>query len=227
MAGHQFISYSRVDGEGVALNLCDNLEAGPPSVQVWLDQRHIRTGQNWDDEIAQAIRTCESLLFVMTPDSVAATSVCKNEWTLALRYKKPITPLLAHPEAEMPFQLINRQYIDFTGNGDQALAELRRHLRWLSSPEGVLRALQDRLADARRDLQRVSDPQQAQQEQRIQKDIADLDEQIRLQQAVVDDPEAAQRQTQDSIDFRMQAARHPARPSVAYLEPRSSILPQP
>ena len=72
----------------------------------------------------------------------------KNEWTRALKYKKPIVPLLLHHDAEIPFQLENRQYIDFTDDFDVALARLRTHLVWLKSPEGKLRALKDRLMDA-------------------------------------------------------------------------------
>jgi len=39
--------------------------------------------------------------------------------------QKPIVPLLLHPDAEMPFQLEPRQYIDFTAAFDIALAQLR------------------------------------------------------------------------------------------------------
>jgi len=52
----------------------------------------------------------------MSLDSVADTSVCKNEWVRALSYKKPIIPLLLHQDTELPFQLASRQYIHFTGS---------------------------------------------------------------------------------------------------------------
>ena len=41
------------------------------------------------------------------------------------------------------------------GSFDQGLAKLRNHLNQLESPAGVLRALEDRLADAKRDLRRA------------------------------------------------------------------------
>ena len=90
-----------------------------------------------------------------------------NRW-----YKKPIIPLKLHPDAEMPFSLSNRQYIDFTGAFDSALMRLRQHLQWLSSPAGVLQLLEERMADARRDLHRAMDPGQ---QARIQDEINELE----------------------------------------------------
>ncbi len=110
MSEHWFISYSSVDGRDFALQLADRLAAGPPEVSVWVDQRRLRPGEDWDEQIVEAIRTCKGLLFVMTADSVAPNSVCKNEWDRALKYKKPVIPLLRHRDAELPFRLGSRQF---------------------------------------------------------------------------------------------------------------------
>src|SRR5262249_29154990 len=150
-----------------------------------------------------------SLLFVLTPDSVADTSVCKNEWTQALRYKKPIVPLRLHRDAELPFRLNSREYIDFTIDFEPALARLRLHLQWLSSPAGSLQALKDRLADAQRDLQRAADDFE---ERRIQEEIAVLDGQIARQQEIVADPHAAAERAQASIAAGIERERQPERP---------------
>src|SRR5215208_6860058 len=109
MGGHHFISYSSFDAGDFAVKLCDKLQAGPPKFSAWLDRREIKPGQDWDTQIVEAIRTCESLIFVMTPDSVEDESECKNEWTRALKYKKPIVPIWLHRDAEMPFRLGSRQ----------------------------------------------------------------------------------------------------------------------
>jgi TIR domain len=132
--GHYFVSYSRVDGGHFARRLADQLTAGPPSYPAWLDVRDIRPGQQWDDQIAEAIQTSRGLLFVMTPDSVGSTSGCKPEWGWALKHKIPVIPLQVDPEPDPPFQLQWRQYIDFTGGFDAALAQLRLYLGDADSP---------------------------------------------------------------------------------------------
>src|SRR5262249_6726207 len=101
MAGQCFLSYSSVDGLEFALRLRDALEAGPPSIGLWFDKRDLQAGIDWDEQLAGAIRDAEGVLFVMTLDSVTPNSVCKKEWTRALKYKKPVIPLLVHPTAEM------------------------------------------------------------------------------------------------------------------------------
>ena len=125
---------------------------------------------NRDQQIEDALRTCAGLLFLMTGDSVHAKSECRHEWTRALRYEKPIIPLLFEPDAEMPLRLEPRQYLDFTGDYKQPLARLREHMRWRSSPEGVLQGLKERFLDAERDLRRANDAERA----RIEEEMEDL-----------------------------------------------------
>jgi tetratricopeptide (TPR) repeat protein len=211
MGGHHFISYSRPEASDFVTVLCDELEASSPDFRAWFDQRDRRPGEDWDEQIAEAIRTCESLVFVMTEDSVAPTSVCKQEWTYALQCKRPITPLQRDAKAVLPFQLLNRQYIDFTGNFRQALAQLRLHLRWLASPEGRLRELEIRLQDARRDLIRTDDDQQ---QARIQAEINLLAEEIARQRERVEHPEAAAQRARESIERGIELERQPVKPVV-------------
>jgi hypothetical protein len=154
---HNFICYSSVEAREFSARLATALAFGSPPITVWLDRwGEMRPGYDWDDQLVEAIRTCASLIFVMTPDSVASTSVCKNEWTRALKYKKPVIPVLLDRQAELPFRLDLREYIDFTSSFDAGLARLRTHLAWLSSPAGKLKELNHRLADAQRDLRRAS-----------------------------------------------------------------------
>jgi hypothetical protein len=145
---HHFISYSRIEAKDFVLRLGEDLAKGTPPVHAWLDVQDIPAGVDWDDAIAEAIKACETLIFIMTPDSVRPNSECKNEWAWALRYKKAVVPLLLHASAEAPFRLYSRQRIDCTGEYWMALAGIRSHLRWRASPEGVLQTLRERLADA-------------------------------------------------------------------------------
>jgi tetratricopeptide (TPR) repeat protein len=209
MKPHHFISYSSADAFDFAVKLCDELASGPPALPVWMDKRRLVAGEDWDEQLVEAIRTCESVIFVMTRDSVASNSVCKQEWTRALSYKKPIIPVRLHPDAEMPFRLEPRQLIDFSGNFDQALARLRKDLQYLSSPAGVLQQLKLRLADAQRALRRTEDEAQ---QARVQDDITLLGKQIADQQRVVDDPAGAAQRVQQSIERGLERERQPARP---------------
>ena len=171
---YYFVCYSRVDGNDVALTLADRLEAGPPSIPTWLDQRVLQPGIDWDEQVLAALREAVGVLYVMTVDSVTPTSECKQEWTRALKYNKPVIPLLFHRDAEMPFRLEPRQYIDFTRGFDVGLARLREHVRWRATPEGVLHTLRERLDDVRRDLARSDDAHRP----ALQDQIADFERRI-------------------------------------------------
>jgi len=148
------------------------------------------------------------LLFVMTPDSVRPESVCKNEWVRAVRYKKPVIPLLRHRDAELPFGLGSREYVNFTGDFETAIARLRNHLSWLDSPQGQLLALKHRLADAERDLPRAEPDQQA----LIQEEIDELKRQIVQQQKVIDNPEAVAKQVSNRVEAVLEGERQPVKP---------------
>jgi tetratricopeptide (TPR) repeat protein len=227
MNRHHFISYSSADAQDFALRLCDELAQGPPPFSIWLDKRELVAGSDWDEQIVEAIRDCASLIFVMTRDSVTSKSVCKKEWTRALKYKKPIIPILLHPDAEMPFSLEPRQHIDFTGAFDPALARLRNDLGHLSSPAGLLRQMKDRLADAQRDLPRAADDAQ---KARIQDEIAQIERQLADQQKIVDDPEGAARRVRDSIERGLERERKPERPVTGgalskFINPPPGVAP--
>lgn len=63
MGAHYFISYSSVDAEQFAAELSDRL--AKRGIPVWLDKNEMRSGVDWDEQIAQALRTCQGLLFLM------------------------------------------------------------------------------------------------------------------------------------------------------------------
>jgi tetratricopeptide (TPR) repeat protein len=198
-----FISYSRADGEAFALKLADQLAAGPPAVDVWLDRRRLQPGVDWDEQLVAALRCCEGMLFVMTGDSISARSECKREWTRALKYKKPIIPLLFDADAELPYRLEPREYIDFASDYEAGLARLREHIRWRATPEGVLHTLQERLEDAKRDLARADATEAA----RIEDEITHLGQQISEQRRIIADPRRAEHRTDKSIRAQLERQR--------------------
>lgn len=227
MTDHVFISYSAADGLDFARQLADELEGGEDKfIDVWLDKRDIDPGRDWDDQIVEGIKACKCMAFVMTKDSTAPGSMTKNEWTWALKYKKVVISLRLHEDAEQPFGLGNRQWIDFTGEFEHGLAKLRKFLRGMDSPQGKLQALKDRLADAERDLRRA----RGDEERRIQAEIEELKTQIQTQQKVVENPKAAEEQTQKNINAGLERERQPEKPvakktRTKFINPPPGIAP--
>jgi tetratricopeptide (TPR) repeat protein len=212
VADHFFVSYSRIDAADDGPWLTDTLVAGSPSFPMWLDKPELRPGEDWDEQIVEAIRTCQGLLLVMTTDSVRPNSMCKREWLQALKYKKPVIPLRFHRDAELPFQLQPREYVDFTGSVEAAVARLRKHLSWMATPAGVLQALKDRQADAERELDRATSVSAR---ARIEQELKELRRQTAAQERVLADPQAASEQTEQRIATGLERERQPEeRPAV-------------
>ena len=212
MADHIFISYSVADGLDFATKLFNKLEGGHPHIDAWLDKNRLEPGDDWDEQIAKAIADCKCLVFALSVDSVAEGSTCKQEWVWALKYKKPVVPLLIDREAQLPFRLGSRQYIDFTSDFEAGLAKLRDHIAYLNSEEGKLDELKHRLEDANRDLRRAK-PEDA---PRVQADIDELKKQIEAQKKVVENPEAAKKQTEQNIQNGLERERKPQLPVASF-----------
>ncbi len=195
-----FISYSPVDGEETALGLADKLAMGPPSIPTWLDQRKLQPGIDRYKQTVEALRECTGLLYIMTRGSVDPDCECTQEWTRALKYKKPIIPLLFDDAAELPYRLEPREPIKFAKSFDAGLGRLRDYVRSRATPEGALQTLKERLQDARRDLAHADTAEKA----RIEDEIAELERQIAEQQQAIDNPQAAQQRTEKSIQARLE-----------------------
>ncbi len=206
MPNEHFICYSRTDAIDFARRLCDELESGFPPISTWRDEKNIKPGDNWDIEIEKAIPSCKSLLYLITNDSVEFQSECRKEMNLAMDCKRTIIPLMLHNGAKTPYRCSQRQYIDFRGDFNSAIVELRHHLEWLESPEGILKTLKDRLDDASRDLHHSRDEWQR---TRIEKDIILLKKQIADQEKIVDDPQGTEIRTIDKIKHGIEGERKP------------------
>lgn len=204
---HNFISYSSVDAADFAIKLSDTLSAGPPETQPWIDKKNLHMG-DWDTQINNAIRSCESLIFVMTRDSIEDNSICKNEWTRALKYKKPIFPVLLHPDAELPFRLGSRNYIDFSVDFETGFKKLKDDLQWLHTPEGQLQSFKSRLSDAERDLRRADRADYAG-KIRVKKEIEELTVEIKRLESIIQSPITSAAQSQQSIKARIEIERQP------------------
>ena len=220
MTDHCFISYSTADALDFARKLANKLEGG--NIPIWFDKDDLKPSMDWDIQIDHALKTCRMVLFVMTADSTHEKSVCRQEWSRALSFKKPIVPLWVQNEVDVPFRLQDRQRIDFRKSFNAGLANLRDYLEWLDSPEGVLQTYNDRLLDAQRDLQRARDEDKP----RIQLDIEELTKQIEAQEKVVANPTAAKEQTEKNIKAGIEREQQPER-LVAIKAPTKFINPPP
>lgn len=226
MSGHCFISYSTADALDFTRRLADELESSELQIFAWYDKRDLRAGEDWDEQIVEAIKSCKCMLFVMTDDSTKAGSDYKNEILFALRYKKPILPILLHQTAEPVFALSNREWIDFTGGFKAGMPKLRKYIRELELPKGIIRTLNERLTDAEHDLRRAK----GEETDRIKAEIEELKRQIEAQQKIVDDPQAAADQTQKNIEAGLERERQPvktiaAQTSTKFVNPPPGIAP--
>ncbi|HRU94729.1 MAG TPA: TIR domain-containing protein, partial [Anaerolineae bacterium] len=200
--GRIFISYSPTDGVARAEALYDALAR--EGVPVWLDRRDVRPGLAPERQVEAALQECRAVLLLLTPDAAAPGCDCEREWRQALRYKKPIVPLLAG--GEPPFYLQNRHA--FSPEGADWPAALRQYLDWLSGPEGQLQTLRDRRGDAERDL-RTADPPEA---ARIRSEMELLDRQIGDLTARLAHPEQAAQETDLRIRSGLERERQPLAP---------------
>ena len=120
----RLFSYSTADALDFARKFANKLEGRTPSIPVWFDKDDLKAGRKWDIQIDEALKSCRMLLFVMTNDSTHDRSVCRQEWSRVLSFKKPIIPLWVHKDIDVPFRLADRQRIDFRGEFDRCLAQL-------------------------------------------------------------------------------------------------------
>ena len=121
MGDRVFFCYARED-QGFAVPLAQKLKE--QGVGVWLDQWDIPAEADWDRTIDKALRDCDRLLIVLSPNSVKSGEVRGELRTLDLG--KPILPVLYRP-CEIPRQLRVIQFVDFSGreaDHDAALARL-------------------------------------------------------------------------------------------------------
>ena len=119
-----FISYARSDSGFV-----DRLEADlrARGQTTWVDRMRLEGGDDWAQRIGHEIAQSGSMIVVLSPDAVASKWV-RREITLADTRNIPIFPVLLKPVSQVPLQIAERQYIDFTTAYDQGLRALLQAL---------------------------------------------------------------------------------------------------
>ena len=108
-----FTSYSREDALFVD-NISNQLKS--TGLEVWTDRFEIEGGQYWRTEIIQAIRKCDAVILILSPQSSKSKYVIK-EVTIADENDKRIIPILYQKckiPTETEFALTGIHIIDFT-----------------------------------------------------------------------------------------------------------------
>jgi formylglycine-generating enzyme required for sulfatase activity len=131
-----FISYSRRDSTDFADELVAGLEVA--GFAPFLDRHDIAAGEKWEERLGGLIEQADTVVFVISPGSVKSER-CAWEVERTLQKSKRLLPVVfkAVPEADMPEQLRERQFVRFDGAAGFArpLAELaqalRRDLEWI------------------------------------------------------------------------------------------------
>ncbi len=119
-----FFSYGR-ENSAFVLDLAKELRKA--GANIWLDQLDIEPGTRWDRSIEKALKSSDTLLIVLSKDSVESHNVM-DEVSYALEERKTVVPVLMEP-CEIPFRLRRLQYADFTENHKTGIATLIKALR--------------------------------------------------------------------------------------------------
>jgi hypothetical protein len=104
-----FLSYSRQDWDQYASPLVERLRS--EGVHVWVDQHTIDSGDDWMDEINEALQQSECLVLCVSPEALASKYV-KMEYRYFISENKPILPVLCR-EADFPAELRGIQYVTY------------------------------------------------------------------------------------------------------------------
>jgi len=120
---HVFISHATPDDK-IVTRIHDALEAA--KLGAWVDHKDaIESGDNWSQQIQDALNTCGCGLFVLTPDS-ARNPNCEAEYWRILGLNRRLYIALAgkvQPE-DFPWRLGIIQYTDLTRDFDAGMTEL-------------------------------------------------------------------------------------------------------
>src|SRR5262250_1300677 len=112
-----FISYSRRDASEFADELGAGLELA--GFAPFLDRHDISAGEDWEARLGGLIAQSDTVVFVVTPESVKSERcVWEVEQTVGL--SKRLIPVVHKPvlDADIPPQLSRRQFVRFdTGRG--------------------------------------------------------------------------------------------------------------
>jgi len=131
-----FISYATKDRKR-ALAVCQEIEKR--GIACWISCRDVRPGQNYQEEIAKAVRNARALVLVFS-EAANSSDEIKKELSLASRYHAPVIALRiqdVEPTDAFAYELSTRQWIDGFEGGDKAIDLLASSILETSGGERI------------------------------------------------------------------------------------------
>lgn len=89
---------------------------------VFVDHEEIKGGDDWIERLERALHAAVAVVVVVNETTWAKSKWAKRERLLAARLGKPMVPVLI--EGEMPFEIIDRQFVDLRGDFGAAMGDL-------------------------------------------------------------------------------------------------------
>lgn len=117
-----FISYSRRDAEFVK-RLTGDL--GAQGIQVWVDVENILPGENWQKEIAGAVKEARAFIYVASRDSLKSAFMA-SELAAFWTGGGNVIPVVIEDirSSDLPPQIADIQWADFRTSYEEGLAAL-------------------------------------------------------------------------------------------------------
>lgn len=156
MTNQIFISFAPADAALVDhLRLRLQREGFP----VWNDQDASGAALDPERRIHQAVQACWAMLVIVSPQSIDSAQR-HREWKLALRFQKPLLPLVLGA-VTLPLLLRRRRPLTISDPNNLDMPALLQRLAWLRSPRGEIQTLRDQVADFERALAQGQPPHAA------------------------------------------------------------------
>jgi hypothetical protein len=124
-----FLSY-KSENRPFALHLRDQIELWGHN--PWIDVHNIPKGAYWPEEIEQGLNISDVIIGVMSPLAVESRNV-QDEWHWTIVNHKRLV-LLMYEECNLPLNYVRMNYINFLGDKNAALAQLKEALTGSKGP---------------------------------------------------------------------------------------------
>ncbi|MGX5653419.1 toll/interleukin-1 receptor domain-containing protein [Geodermatophilus nigrescens] len=130
MTARLFLSHSFADGRDAAERIAEDLAVRTPDCAIWSPTQELRLGHSWFQQVAQAFRTIDAVLLVMTEDALRDDSQCRTECIVAQREGVPVVPVRVDGDVTLypRFVLPQVVWVDLVRDPDEGLRTLVREV---------------------------------------------------------------------------------------------------